>query len=571
MGRVTIGRSPGKDIADMYFPISRFLPILEDYAHIWDVDIIAQWPQRADLVRAWWDAKIITINFFQEKVVPEEYTTKISILGYALKDHIRCAKEGIVTGTGNPKFFDFTDDLLAHTGSRSVNIDFDFLRTCWDAHEEVLRIILAWGLTHGVVDPYNSLARGDRFAEYITKRCTETVEDKRTRFTHFQRDVAKKSVKNYEEKLCTAVGLSVEHETAYVEVCRQLEELIALDLEAVDDLQKEQFETDFDRLRNLNGIAKVWVVGGKIFVVTRRLEQTYPPPSQIVFNEVSKIYDVGSIRFFINPSYESYAGIEFNIDKHGAYKNAYLLNSATVCLGTNAAQGGMNMALGKLLSKYKIPDVVALILTFFRFVNAQPVVNADFTAAPLNERDETLVEYTDEDWGREKEAYTELLMSTMRNRGKKEREKILDGLTLKQASAAAELWKCWTAATELERFRLRIQARAKVIEERALALLEKVEKNPAVLGFDMEHGFRIWFMQRNVFMYPSLLWIQENGTVRLISFLESHGSARNHAVLWEWSGNTRPSEFVARGEYAEVLGCVMQVTANWLAQVYSQE
>ncbi len=580
MSRVTIRRSPGKRIAGTYFPISMFLPILEDYAHIWDVDIIAQWPKYQNGKGLICKEKTVIINFFHEKDPAVDDLdlrgVKSSAFGYVFADEVACVKPNIYSGLTRIQrleLFDFDDTLLAHVdheGGESITIDFDFLRTCWDGHEDVLRIILAWGLSQTSAK-LDSFAQVDRFAEYLKKRSAQIIANERSKFVCYQQQVARESVEYYVGKLSESVRRSVESEAWYVRATRRLEEFDAVSLEIVDAVKSDQFADDFDRMRNLFGVAKISIEHGRIIIMTHRLEQIYPPPYAEGFSgEVSRVYDVGSIKFTIDPAYGSYHGIEFEIYENGEYKNAYFQGKGNMCLGTSTVHGGMNMTVAKLIIKFKIPDIVALILTFFRFVHAEPVKNPDF----IGEEEEYnhVSARTEEAWKLEKQAYVEVMVDIVKKQGKRERDTIRGELSTEQMNAFSAAKNCWIAAAELERVRLRIGARAVYVAEEALELVDELEKHPAVLGFDLQHGLRIWFEHRNVFMFPSLLWIQENGSVHLVTLLTSHGRARNNAVLWDWRGDKAAMELVAYGEYADLVFRVMELTTYWLERShYSYE
>ena len=587
MGSVTIGRSPSENppeqkAASLYYPISKFKQILEDYARIWDINIIAEWPETCALAPAHGDSKSVTLHFFHEKMSESRaigYTIKNSVLGHVCTEEIRCVFVTVPNSVYRIEFNDFDDSLLAHVQRESIYIDFDFLRTCWDGHEDVLRIILAWGLAQLMVMSFDVTERADRFTEYVKALYAEMILEERKKFVLFQQDIAKKAIAYYEQELLVSVRSSIEYEAAHVEATRQLEEFIALDLDAIDEVERKQFEADFDRLRHLVGVAKIKIANGRIFVATNRLEQVYPPPALAhMFKERTKEYDVGSIEFSIDPLSEQHAEIDFRTLVAGAYRNTHF-TSSVICLGSNAAAGGMNFVMDKLLVKCKIPDVVASILTFFRVVNMRPTPSSNFNAMeqmqPLRDTGRiasvfSVIEYAETDWKQEKPAYVALMENVVRQRGKKEREKVLNDLRSKQTIAFSNVKRCWEAAADLERVRRHVVARFMAIEARAHLLLDALEKHSAVLGFDMHNdGLRIWFRHDSVFKYPSILWIQKDGVVRLVQIWGMIGCAKNHVILWDWNGRKRPTELVARGEYAELVSHVMDVMSNWLAQMSS--
>ena len=573
MSRVSIGLSPSEDRVPAYFSISKFLPILEDYADIWDVDIVAGRSHQGFPLASSSTGETVAVNFFHEEESYTEYRTLYGVksfaLGHVFKEEIRCLNVSLFRGSKRHEFYDFDDSLLAHTDDQSVNFDFDFLRTCWDGHEDVLRIILAWGLSQALSHTHIRDVR-DGFAEYVKKQCAARVDEERSKFIATHQQIAKKCIQAYEEKLGVAVAASVENEARCVAANQELEGFIALDLDTIGVPSTEQFESDFERLRNLSGVARV-EVADNIWVTTRRLEQICPPPSEVMHSRyVSKAYDIGSIKFSIDPSCDSFYGLTFRVHQAGAYRNAYLNGAVNICLGNNIMAGGMNLTIGKLLVKYKIPDVAALVLTFFRFVNTVPRESEKMPSLPeLDDCDaaSSLDECSEEDWKREKQAYVALMQRVAKKRGKVDRDAMLQELQVKQSTTFAALKKCWEAAAELELIRQRVKANETMREERAHELLDKLEKHPVVLGFDMHGGMRIWFNQKSVFLCPTLLWISEKGVARLISFVESYGQARNHAILWDWNGDTKAVEYIARGEYAELVSCVMQITNYWFGQM----
>ena len=572
MGRVTFGRVPEECLGakESHVPLSRFLPILEAYAEIWDVEIFADWPVFLPKPPEN-DGRVITVNFFHEYVLPvtpaEKYNNLHKVFHFDFGTPVQRLASSLPWGQPCGGFHDFDGTLLCHVEKKSMFIDFEFLRNCWDGHETVLQILLAWGLSKMVTRTgrLEDLMQGERFSKYIEKQCAADEESTVEKYIEHQNKLMQKAVIEYRSGLEATLRSSVGTEANYASLFRAHEELEAFDRQIKASISRIDLEKDFERLRALDGVKNVRVEGGRIIVVTHPLVQMYPPPS-MVENHPTAPYDVGSIEFTINTEMETHGGIEFRPVVFGSYRNAFF--GPNICFGQGG--DGLNTVLSKLLITYKIPDIAALILTFFRFVHAAPAVFGDGDRMAMNHMKATdSFDDSAENWNLQKQAYIALGVERLSMRSQAGRQAELTALKVRIETEFASLKKSWDSASELKRLINYLMLSSDTMPLRVESTLQELKKNQTFLGIDMHGGFRIWFYQPHVFRYPSVLWVDVHGVIRLISFYNDYGQV-GHSLISDLDSHNldceKLFEHAAQGEYDKVLNDVLLITHGWKVQ-----
>ncbi len=578
MSFVTIGRAPEQypENKELYVPLTSFLPILEEYAEIWETKIVADWPDFEPEPQQHTLDHQVTIHFFHEyeSILPQEhdaspYTDLTKIFDFPFHKpiaHIKLtdASYDVVTRI----FHDFDGIPVCYMKGRSVYIAFDFLRSCWSDHSTILQLILTWIFAQDMSGCPPNESGKERFLQNLQRQHRETKVASAQDVIERQKKDVHLSVSEYQTKLTKEIQESALLETKYIDAIRAHRELEIFDREFELSVSKRDLGRDFDRIRRLEGVRNIRIHGKMVIIATHPLTQTYPPPGVTSKDIEVTEYDVGSVQFSIDTSCDITNGIGFQTIESGTHRNNYY--NTTICFGTGV--DGLNMTLSKLLALYKIPDVVAYILTFFRVVDAIPVkITEETTKAwsnALRPVDTLILNESEAQWERAREQYIALGVVKLAAIGQKERTEKLAQLQMLEFAAFHDLRNCWERTQTLRRLKDHIAFRRESIPAHVEQVLSMLEDNAVFLKLDCDGGIRIWFFEPFLFSYPALIWLRENRSTRVIAFSENYRQEL-HTVVVHPDSSPEIQDYqqlllhAVTGMYNDVLNDVLRIVSRW--------
>ncbi|TSC62864.1 MAG: hypothetical protein G01um101448_525 [Parcubacteria group bacterium Gr01-1014_48] len=575
MRRVTISRAP-EDFTKhegRYVSLFRFLPLLQEFATLWDTDIEADWPYFEPPPQPPYDSSTVKVHFFHEFVSPQhsvKYKELQGVFDFRFTNSVVCrTAPEYVADFDTYMLRDFDGALVCHTQGRSLYIDFDFLRSVWIQHETVLQILLAWGIAHMMAEYEQEVSQGvqERFTNFVRVRCNLAQQNLEAHLAKYGQETMHTTLEQYENRLQDAVREASRVEARYVEASREYAEFDAFNREFLASISRQKLGEDFDRFRALEGVRSIRVENDTIIVATKLLTQMYPPPALATKDRPTTAFNVGSVEFAINVWGDHPLHISFRPLEWGTHVNKYFV--ASMCFGGEGS--GFIHIMSKFMATYNTPDLVAHVLTFFRVVNAPPnPINAEhyeyWKKIPLKEN--IFIE-GEENWQREKDQYIALGVKRLEAIESSERSTKLSELKEAVETEFTNLRKCWDAAYSLKCLKDHLTSTLRLAPVNLYATMQKLQKNPAFIGIDTRDKIGIWFTAPQVFRYPALLWVREDGSIRLVSFYEDY-EQENHALVLtkgkcalEHRAYRRLLTHAAHGRYDAVLDDVLEIVATW--------
>ena len=546
-------------------PVERFLPILERFSDMFDVPLVAYLPARLGTafdIGNW----PIYIHFFYRITTGVSAANESSVsevFDYTSSRPLRC---------WNPHpsqhlSFALTDlrgTLIAHRDKRSIFIDFDFLQSSWDGHEDMLSLIL-WYLM-----PRYSSSRGTKA---IGELCAEDFRrslaggEKAVAFSQFFLESIKRSLNGCADEKDNVSGDIADLEKSYMGSMREIrikeEYLEWLPGKMLSD---EALGEEFDSILRLPDVLRIEVFGRpdlgndkektKIKIFTRQLVQRIPPPPQ-----KGESYDIGSYNINLypfvefDPRHAVSAAINIESREPGTHQKQYIAGST--CLG-NKPDTGLNYSAAQLWAIASMFPLTKLVLTFLKYDTKRPNPKPMYGWGESKPLSSSVSELSGEEYGLERNRYIELMKRVRQSRLDRSVFKVLTELKEQAAVNLSGLYQKRVRIAELETFFLFLREKLGTAREESSRVFQELVAHPAVLGVEMKGGLRVWLYGGENINFPRLLWITPAGLLRVLSADDFNGKISNHGFAFKSCGEEEAiRRFLAGGDYVQALNAIL--------------
>lgn len=541
-------------------PIERFVPTLEHFSEIFETPLVACVEQELVQPRELTERELFIHFFYRTTTGAGNQEKSISnIFGYTSYRPLRCWKPHVTHNISKP-FRDFAGTLVAHKEKKSIFIDFDFLQDSWSGHEDVLWLIL-WYLLPPIF-PYHSpeyQKRVERFVKYLRDDICREEKTKQTAFTQFRTKALEQAATACDNDTKHTSEKILDTETTYMKAISEaakVEEFLGWLPNKIP--ADEVLGQEFDALHKLPDILRVEVfpsmgeIKGKICLRTQRLSQMIPPPPK-----KGTRYDIGSFDIDINPFADLTPATVINNAIHiqqrdpGRYHKLYIKNVS--CLG-NKESTGLNYAAAQLWAEAQIVPLAHLIFTFLKFDTKAPIQNIS-----LDWQEELRTpssKATEEEYQRERERYIEFMKDVLSFRLSHDARKKLSELQKQRADSLQELCNLRVRSKELKTFLLFLKEKFNQTREDSPAILQETLSHPAVMGTEVKDGLRVWLYNGQSIPFPRLLWITEDGLIRLLALDDFNGKNTNHGISFNLQEEEVIRKLIATGNYAPTITAI---------------